>query len=139
MARIRCYDCGKLYNYQEDAFCPHCGAFTPPPRATRIASDGTVVRVDGINEAGHAGSFVHREFHEEERERRRTGLDRDVRKRPAAKPSAAKPSMSSAQRSEGSGRRRGASQANGDIMKIIGWIVAGMVILNMLARLVFLF
>lgn len=136
MARVRCYDCGKLYDYQEDAFCPHCGAFTQPPRATRISSDGTVVRVDGMNEAGHAGSFAHREFHEEERQRRRTGLDKSVRR---VQCPAAKPSMSSAQRSEGSGRRKSVSKANNDVLKVLGWIALGVLLLNMFGRLAFLF
>ena len=74
MRRVHCGECGKGYDYDEDGFCPRCGAFNQPPRSTRVNADGSVVRVDGLNEANHAGSFVHRELHEENRERRNSGL-----------------------------------------------------------------
>ena len=79
MRRVRCHECGKRYNFDVDDFCPQCGAFTQPQRTTRIGSDGNVIRVDGINEENHKNSFVHAELHEENRERRRTPLERDVR------------------------------------------------------------
>ena len=78
MQKITCHDCGKQYDYQEDAFCPHCGAFNQPPHGE--AGARPAVRVDGINEAGHENSFVHRELHEETRERRRVGLDKSVQR-----------------------------------------------------------
>ena len=80
MRRVRCYECGKMYDFDTDDFCPRCGAFTQPPKATAIDADGSVIRVEGINEKNHAGSFVHEELHEENRERRRMGLSKSVRR-----------------------------------------------------------
>ena len=74
MQKVRCVDCGKTYDYDEDAFCPKCGGFNQPARGARLAH---TKRVNGLSEAGHQGSFLHREFHEEERERRRVGLDQN--------------------------------------------------------------
>jgi len=31
MRRVRCYECGKSYDYDEEDFCPKCGAFNQPP------------------------------------------------------------------------------------------------------------
>jgi len=69
MRKIRCYDCGKRYDYDIDDFCPKCGSFTQPARVSRIGADGSVVWNDGINERGHQNSFVHSEYHEENRKR----------------------------------------------------------------------
>jgi len=74
MKIIQCEDCGKHYDYDEDAFCPKCGAFNQPSKSELIQMAEN--RVDGLNEEGHAGSFAHREFHREERERRHKGLDK---------------------------------------------------------------
>lgn len=81
MRRVRCYECGKVYNFDVDDFCPKCGAFNQPQRTMRIASDGSVVRNDGLNENNHEGSFVHAELHEENKERKKAGLDQDLVKR----------------------------------------------------------
>lgn len=78
MHRVHCSDCGKAYDYDEDAFCPRCGAFNQPPKSVLINEAGEVTRVDGINEQGHANSFVHQELHEENRQRRWSGLDKSV-------------------------------------------------------------
>ena len=67
MRRVRCYECGKMYDFDMDDFCPRCGAFNQPPKSTAIDADGSVIRVDGIIEKNHAGSFVHEELHEENR------------------------------------------------------------------------
>ena len=80
MHKVRCYECGKIYDFDQDDFCPRCGAFTQPPKSTVIDANGSVIRVDGLNERGHIGSFVHEELHEENRERRRTGLSKSVRR-----------------------------------------------------------
>ena len=55
MRKVRCYECGKTYDYDTDDFCPKCGAFNQPPKSTTIDANGAVIRVDGINERGHAG------------------------------------------------------------------------------------
>lgn len=83
MRRVRCGECGKVYDFDADDFCPKCGAFNQPRRQTQVSANGSVVqapeepiRREGINERNHAGSFVHREFHQENRQRRGTGLER---------------------------------------------------------------
>ena len=95
MRRVRCYECGKMYDFDTDDFCPRCGAFNQPPKSTAIDANGSVIRVEGINEKNHAGSFVHEELHEENRERRRMGLSKSVRQT-AAKPRQSWQSQSSA-------------------------------------------
>lgn len=75
MRNVKCHDCGKRYNFDIDDFCPKCGAFTQPARASRIGMDGTVIRQDGINEQNHKNSFVHRELHAESRKRKGSVLE----------------------------------------------------------------
>ena len=78
MQKVRCYECGRSYDYDEDAFCPRCGAFNLPGREHTVrVGELTEDRRDGLSEKGHSGSFLHREFHSEERERLRLGLDRE--------------------------------------------------------------
>lgn len=79
MRNVQCHDCGKRYNFDKDDFCPRCGAFTQPPPATRIGMNGQVVRVEGISEKNHRNSFVHAEFHDENRDRKGTALDRTIK------------------------------------------------------------
>ena len=94
MRMLKCYECGKTYDYDEDAFCSHCGAFNQPAHSSYFDADGNVVRVDGINEKNHAHSFVHEELHEENRKRAKLGLDQNLGnmkqlfRKPAAQPSA---------------------------------------------------
>lgn len=78
MRRVRCYECGKGYDYDEDGFCPKCGSFNLPHKAAAIGVDGGVIRREGINERNHRGSFLHAELHEENRERRGTVLEQDM-------------------------------------------------------------
>lgn len=80
MQRVRCYECSRLYDYDEDGFCPRCGAFNQPEKTSSINAQGEIVRVDGIRENGHVNSFAHQELHAESRERRRSGLDRSVQR-----------------------------------------------------------
>lgn len=77
MRNVRCHDCGKRYNFDKDDFCPKCGAFTQPPPTSRIGRDGRVVRVEGISEKNHQGSFLHAEYHDENRERKGSGLEKE--------------------------------------------------------------
>lgn len=81
MRRVKCYDCGRRYDFDVDDFCPKCGAFTQPPRTARIGADGSVVRAEGINERNHANSFVHAELHAENGARRGTFLEGGPTKR----------------------------------------------------------
>ena len=75
MAKVRCYECNKTYDYYEDGFCPRCGCFNQPPRASRIDAAGNIVYHEGINEKAHSGSFVHKEYHTENRKRAFTKLE----------------------------------------------------------------
>lgn len=89
MSKVRCYECKKTYDYQEDGFCPRCGCFNQPPSARRIDANGNIVYLDGINEQNHEGSFVHREYHAENAKRRFTPLEMQSF-RPQKKSSAAR-------------------------------------------------
>lgn len=86
MHRIICEDCKKSYDYAKDEFCPRCGAFNPPTKTWSTDSQGNIIRVDGVNESTHTGSFVHREVHREKTIRKITGMDRRP-KSPNAQPS----------------------------------------------------
>ena len=89
MKRIVCEECKKVYDYDRDEFCPRCGAFNPPVRTWGVDAQGNVVRVDGVSEQNHAGSFVHREVHREKAVRRALGMDWNKAKgarRPAPPP-----------------------------------------------------
>ena len=46
MRKVRCYECGKTYDYDTDDFCPKCGAFNQPPKSTTIDANGAVIRVE---------------------------------------------------------------------------------------------
>ena len=37
MRMVRCYECGRSYDYDDDGFCPRCGAFNQPARAAAAA------------------------------------------------------------------------------------------------------
>ena len=129
MRRVRCYECGKTYNYDVDDFCPRCGAFNQPAKSTAIDASGAVIRVDGINERGHAGSFVHEELHEENRERRRTGLSKSPR-RTATK---AAPQRPAAAQSQSRSQSKKAQPSPG---KLFLWIIGAIIGLNILSSLI---
>lgn len=78
MRRVRCYDCGKRYDYDIDGFCPRCGAFTMPEPKARIGTDGAVVRAAGINECNRKNFFLHAEG---ENQKRRSTLLEGIEKR----------------------------------------------------------
>lgn len=123
MRKVQCGECGKRYDFDMDDFCPKCGAFNQPAKSKRIGLDGSVVRVDGINERNHQGSFVHRELHEENFERRRVGLAQST-------PRTARPVEQSAYQ-----KARKKSK-----MPLIGWIVLAIIAINLFSSLVsFLF
>ena len=134
MRRVRCYDCGKSYNYDEDCFCPNCGAFNQPQRSLRIGADGSVVRVDGINEANHAGSFVHQELHEEKRERRRIGLDKSVQRiqRTVSRPTASRPAPTAGFQT---GSRRQSRKQGKNPVGILVWIFILIMLFSLLPRI----
>ena len=59
MRKVKCEDCGKVYDFDAEDFCPRCGAFQFPKGGVQISADGSVVRVDGISESNHKNSFLH--------------------------------------------------------------------------------
>lgn len=119
MRMVQCGECGKRYNFDEDGFCPKCGAFNQPPRGSRVAADGSVVRVDGINESNHGGSFVHRELHREDRARRRAGLEQPKGLR----------------RSSGGGGRETARRGERKKAPLVVWIILVIAAVNILGNL----
>ena len=48
MRKIRCYECGRRYDFDVDDFCPKCGAFNQPGKSVRIGADGAVVSMRRI-------------------------------------------------------------------------------------------
>ena len=128
MRRVRCHECGKTYDFDTDDFCPRCGAFTQPAKSTAIDASGAVIRVEGINEKNHAGSFVHEELHEENRERKRMGLSKSTRRTVTRTQTAAVPRSSSGQ-----------SAKPVNPAKIIGWIIGAVVLMNLLSGIARLF
>ena len=121
MRRVRCYDCGKRYDFDLDDFCPRCGAFNPPDRTSRIDADGSVVRLDGLNEINHRQSFVHAELHEENKERKASGLSKGVKRTP----------QRAAARQAPAARKRSQAVPN-NMGNIIKWIIAAIIGLNIL-------
>lgn len=89
MRRIVCDECKRRYDYDRDEFCPKCGAFNQPVKTWGTDDQGNVIRLDGVNEQNHAGSFVHSEVHKEKRVRQAKGMDYrgNVTRRPPARPS----------------------------------------------------
>ena len=86
MRRIVCDECRRMYDYDRDEFCPRCGAFNQPVKTWTTDAQGNVRRVDGVNEANHAGSFVHSEVHREKRVRQAKKMDWNGGKRNARQP-----------------------------------------------------
>lgn len=122
MRTVRCEECGKRYDFDVDDFCPRCGAFNQPPRATRISSDGSVTRVEGIHEGNHSESFAHSEFHAENRQRRGTPLAKGIRRGAPRQTKSSPESIRQTQPSAGP-------------FRVIGWIVAAFILLNLLGSL----
>ena len=91
MRRIVCDECRKIYDYDRDEFCPKCGAFNQPVKTWTTDAQGNVRRVDGVNEASHAGSFVHSEVHREKRVRQARGMDWEGGKKMPFPPAARQP------------------------------------------------
>ena len=98
------------------------------------SADGTVIRVEGISESNHKGSFLHEEYHAENRHRKATGLDRGVDRSRGAHwaptQSGGKKGLSWAPGPSSPNAPRPASQARksadtpeAEIKKVIGWLV----------------
>lgn len=136
MRKVQCGECGKSYDYDEDGFCPRCGAFNQPSKSIHINADGSVVRVDGLNESNHAGSFVHRELHEENRERRGSGLSKGVRRAPGG--TSASTRSSSSQRSMPRWKAKEKGTPNRGLVIALAWIFL-IIAINFLGGLTSLF
>ncbi len=127
MRKVRCYECGKSYDFDVDDFCPKCGAFNQPGKQTRIGADGMVIRSDGLNEKNHAGSFVHQEFHAENRVRKAAGLSKGV-KRTAKTPQTLP-------------RRQGTSgweKKQKSSVQYIIWVIVAVIFINVLRSILML-
>lgn len=132
MRRVQCHECGKRYNYDVDDFCPRCGAFTQPYKTLDIGADGTVIRVEGINEVNHRDSFAHTELHAENRKRRGTDLEAEAVSRRSVRQAArqnARPHSSSARQREG--------KKNPAVL--IFWIIFAVIVFNMLSQIFYIF
>ncbi len=101
--------------------------------------------MEGISESNHKGSFLHEEYHAENRHRKATGLDRGAdRSRGlhwAPAQSGAKKGLSWAPGSSGprpntarpaSQTRKSAAAPEEEIKKVIGWLVGIIVLLSFL-------
>lgn len=129
MHRIRCYECGKAYDYDEDGFCPRCGAFNQPLKSSAIGADGSVIRADGLNERNHKSSFVHEEFHEENRERKGTALSKGVKR---AAYTAVRPMRQPAREEQ---RKKSPKSP----LSVIVWIIFAVIALNILSSILMMF
>lgn len=121
MQKVRCYECGKLYDYEDDGFCPKCGAFNQPPHSAAIGADGSVVRVDGLNERNHSNSFVHAELHEENRERKATGLSKGVKRTAGRAPAQAAAHSANSRKKSGKAAKSPFNLLIWIILAIIAW------------------
>ena len=61
-------------------FVPSAAHLTSRESMPALGADGTVVWEEGLNEKNHAGSFVHEEFHAENRVRKAVGLSKGGRR-----------------------------------------------------------
>lgn len=50
MRMVRCYECGRSYDYDDDGFCPRCGAFNQPARTA--AASASIAPASGTRDAG---------------------------------------------------------------------------------------
>lgn len=125
MRKVRCYECGKSYDFDVDDFCPKCGAFNQPGKSAGIGADGMVIRSEGLNEKNHVGSFTHREFHAENRARKAVGLSKSV-ERPAKAPQA-----HPVRRQEASGWQKKQKSS----FQYIIWVIIAVIFINVLSSI----
>lgn len=80
MRKVQCEECGKRYDFDEDDFCPRCGAFNPPARRENAAGNMQIHRP--------AQEETERPKHREQRAKvpdRRAGENADLRGKPGPK------------------------------------------------------
>ena len=123
-----CDECKKRYDYDKDEFCPRCGAFNQPVKTWTTDSQGNVRRVDGVNEQGHTGSFVHSEVHKEKRVRQARGMDWSSGKtKPAPRPQPVRPAAQQ--------RPKQQKKSLPEVTKLFLWIVGIIIFINFLCPL----
>ena len=66
MRKVTCHECKKRYDYDEEGFCPVCGAFNAPSAASRIDAEGNLIRQEELNSKSSWGTLVQLEQPEEE-------------------------------------------------------------------------
>ncbi len=66
MRKVTCHECKKRYDYDDDGFCPACGAFNAPTGSARIDAEGNVVWREEQNDRTHWSSTVQLEQPEDE-------------------------------------------------------------------------
>ena len=140
MHRIVCEDCKKSYDYAKDEFCPRCGAFNQPTKTWGTDAQGNIIRVDGVNERDHAGSFAHKEVHREKAVRKITGMDRRPQSRdPRSKPPRRDaPSSRPAVPSQMSSRAQSKTElADSAALHILLWIIGVMVFVSFIVPWLF--
>ena len=128
MRRVQCHECGKRYDYDVDDFCPRCGAFTQPSKKLDIGADGSVVRLEGINEENHRNSFVHAELHAENRKRRGSNLEAEEMSRRRVQAATHQPVRKS---------QRAAGKKSP--VALIFWIIFAVIALNILSQIFYIF
>lgn len=126
MRKIVCEECRKHYDYDKDEFCPKCGAFNQPVKTWGTDAQGNVIRIHGVNEQNHAGSFVHSEVHREKQIRQAQGMDQ---KHPAPMPVA--PRGSIRQPARPAQQKKTASE----LPKALFWVVAAIIFVNLVLPL----
>ena len=120
LTALSCCGCGGSVPSDAPAEIPACACyvaltFDDGPR------QGTTCRLlDGLNESNHRGSFVHSELHEENKERRASGLSKGT-KRSSRK--TAQPALRQRQKQAG-------SQSIGAVIK---WVIFAIIGLNILS------
>ena len=133
MRRIVCEECRKRYDYDKDEFCPKCGAFNQPVRTWGMDAQGNVVRVHGVNEQNHAGSFVHSEVHKEKRVRQAKGMDQ--RKRSAPKPAAPRVTVQRQAPPRQAARPGPREKSASGFPRALFWIIAAIIFMNLILPL----
>ena len=61
MRMVVCEDCKKRYDYEQNNFCPRCGAFHSPGKRQAADNCGKVTRLDSIHGINGGRSIVKQE------------------------------------------------------------------------------
>ena len=133
MRKIVCEECQKQYDYDRDEFCPKCGAFNQPVKTWGTDAQGNVVRIHGVNEQNHAGSFVHSEVHREKRVRQTRGMDWNTRT--AQRPAASRPSPQRQAAPRQPARPAQQRKPASGVPRALFWIIVAIIVVNLIIPL----